>query len=139
MDKDKVPVLAHMLAGLIILAQGFDNFEKGDLKAAAIYLTVAILFMIIAGLNKYISRRFLKADAAFFLSETLIIFYIAGLYKAKGSLIFFYLLAVISAFYLVLCIKAVLVRDNKRHHSRKSKRRKHSSEGSHSHHGHQPS
>lgn len=128
MNKEKLQQLAHLIAGLITISYGFDTFEKGDLLQAATFLSIAIIFMIVAGLHKSISKKLLQSDVAFFLLEALTIFYAGYNYKLNGKMWLYYGMAIAGVAYIIFALLSLNLEEqpNKKHRSRKSRRRSHS-------------
>ena len=130
MKREKLQQLAHLIAGIITLVYGFDAFEAADFSSAAYYLTLAIIFLIIAGTHKWISEKFIMADVAFNLLEAATIVYSGWNYKNKGHEFLFYSMAVAGAFYLVFAIVNLFPAAEPKRKSSKRKRRKRSSKAS---------
>lgn len=128
MNKEKLQQLAHLIAGLLTISYGFDTFEKGDLLQAATFLSIAIIFMIVAGLHKSISKKLLQSDVAFFLLEGLTILYAGYNYKLNGNMWWYYGMAIAGVAYIVFALLSINMdeRPNKKQRSRKSRRRSHS-------------
>lgn len=128
MKKEKLLQLEHLTAGIITLIYGFDTFESGDFLAATSYLSLAIIFTIVAGTHKWISPKFMKADVAFFLLEAATITYAGSHYKPKGNLYMFYTMSVVGALYFVFAIISLVSKEKPKHRShRRKRRRSHSS------------
>ena len=85
MNKAKVKVLLHTVAGLFVLYRGLECFETGKLLPAAVYLGFAIICILVSALHKSITRRFVQADTAFFLIESLALLYTAWHYKSMNQ------------------------------------------------------
>ncbi len=123
MNKEKWQQLAHTIAGIITLIYGFDTFEQGD--SAAAYLGLAVLFMIVAGIHKWIVKQFMQADAAFFLLEAVTIIYTAWHYKIKGHQYLYYAIALAGSAYFIFCIFSLITesKHGRRHSGRRKRRR----------------
>lgn len=129
MNKEKLQQLAHLIAGLITIGYGLDIFEKGDLPRAATFLSSSILFMIIAGLHKSLSKKFMQGDVAFFLLEALAIFYCSYNYNVHGKTTLYYVMLMIGFSYVVFALLSINLVDRphnkQRFGKRKYKRRSH--------------
>ncbi len=126
MNKEKLQQLAHLIAGLLTISYGLDIFEKGDLPRAAIFLGSAIIFMIIAGLHKSLSKKFMQGDVAFFLLEALAIFYAGYNYKVNGKNMFYYAMLFIGVAYVVFAILSTNRDERPNKNSRRSKHKRRS-------------
>ncbi len=82
MNKGKIKVLLHTVAGLFVLYRGLECFETSKLLPAAVYLGFSIICILVAALHNSITRRFIQADTAFFLIESLTLLYTAWHYKS---------------------------------------------------------
>ena len=122
MDKGKVNELGHLLAGLILLFHGFDSFEIRDYRSASLYLFLGLLFMVIAGLQKSISKKFIQGNAAFFLVESFTILYSGWHYKSKGHPYLFYLFTAAGIMFFVFSCRSFILEDKPR--KRKSRKRR---------------
>ena len=122
MNKEKKGLL-HLIAGLFVLYHGFDSFEIGDLKAASSYMSLAILFMLVAAMHKSIIRRFLLADTAFFLLEATTILYSGWHYKITNHNIISIIFFVAGIAFLILSMASVNDADKPRKTHRRRKRR----------------
>ncbi|MCW3106658.1 MAG: hypothetical protein JWQ09_1164 [Segetibacter sp.] len=127
MKREKLQQVIHLTAGIITLVYGFDSFEAGDFSSATYYLSLAIIFLIVAGSHKWISQKFMKADVAFYLLEAATIIYSGWHYKSKGHPYLFYIMAVAGTLYFIYAIISLLSEEKPKHRSRKRKRRSHSS------------
>ena len=127
MKKDKLQQLIHLVAGIIVLIYGFDSFEAGDFLSATVYLTMAIIFLIVSGTHKWIMQKFMKADVAFFLLESATILYSGWRYKLHGHLYLFYTMLAAATLYFVFAVASLFAKDKPKRHSRKRKRRKRAS------------
>lgn len=129
MNREKLQQLGHLVAGIIILVYGFDSFEAGDFASATYYLTLAIIFLIVAGTHKWITQKFVGADVAFNFLEAITIIYTGWHYKQKGHPVLFYSMAVAGALYFIFAlINMFLPKERKRRSSKRKKRRRRSSE-----------
>lgn len=79
MKREKLEQLAHIIAGVIILIYGFEALEAGEFKAAASYLTVAIIFMIVAGAHVWLLKKFKQSDVTFFIGSSYTLLFGLGL------------------------------------------------------------
>ena len=127
MKREKLLQLGHLTAGIITLIYGFDTFEAADFSSAASYLSLAIIFTIVAGCHKWMTEKFMKADVAFFLLESATITYSGWHYKAKGHPYLFYIMSVAGTFYFIFAIFSLVSKEKPKHRSYRKKRRRHSS------------
>lgn len=127
MKREKRQQLAHLVAGAVTLVYGFGTFEKGDFSLASYYLTAAIIFMIVAGSHKWIVKKFMSADVAFFLIESATILYVALHYKASGYVYLSYAISLIGLLYFVFATITLFLKEKPRHRSKHRRRRTHSS------------
>ncbi|HEX8459799.1 MAG TPA: hypothetical protein VF623_00150 [Segetibacter sp.] len=127
MIKEKMLQLAHLTAGIITLIHGFDTFGTGDFKSAGGYLSLAVLFILVAGVNKWMSKQFLQANVAFFLLEAVTIIYSGWHYNTKGHKVFFYLMAAAGIVYFVLALLNINSAERTGKKRRSKKRRSSSS------------
>jgi hypothetical protein len=113
--------ITHLVGSILILIHAFSSFEDKDFKAAAGYFCVAIFALLVAGLDKYIAKRFNQADVAFFLLEGVTLLYSGWDYKMEGNLIMFYTLTFFGGLYFIISFASLLFADNhkKYHHSRR--------------------
>lgn len=127
MNKDRMSILLHLIAGLIVLFHGFDSLETSDLLAASAYMGFAILFIIVAGLHKSIYRLFFLADPAFYTLEALTILYSGWHYKTlhHPNIYYFHLLCGITLF--IFAIVGIYNADKPRKKRRKKSGRRRSS------------
>ena len=126
MKREKLLQLAHIAAGIITLIYGFDSFEAGNFSYAAYYLSLAIIFMIVAGSYSWIAKKFMKADVAFFLLESTTIIYSGWLYKLKGHQYLFYTMVAAGALYFIFAIISLFSKEKTKHRSRTKKRKRRS-------------
>jgi hypothetical protein len=124
MKKEKWQQLSHLIAGVIIIVFGFESFESGNFSSAAYYVTLAIIFLIVAGTHKSIVEKFRKADVAFNVAEAVTLIYSAFLYKSKGHHLLFYIIALVASVYIVVAIINLLSHNSSRHKSMGRKKRK---------------
>lgn len=127
MKREKLQQLLHLSAGIITLVYGFDTFEAADFSSAAYYLSLAIIFLVVAGSHKWIVQKFMNADVAFYLIEAATIISSGWHYNSKGHPYLFYILAVVGTFYFIFSIINLFSEEKPRHHSRRRKRMRHSS------------
>lgn len=127
MNNPKVNVLLHLIAGIIVLFHGFDSFESGDLHSASAYLGLAILYLLVAGLHKSITNRFLHADSAFYLLESITILYSGWHYKTLNHIYIFYFLSLAGGAFFILSLLSFNNADKPRQRKKHKKRRKRSS------------
>ena len=127
MNKERINILLHLIAGLVVLFHGFDSLETGDLLAAAAYMGFAILFIIVAGLHKSIYRLFFLADPAFYTLEALTILYSGWHYKTlkHNNLYYFHLVCGIILF--IFAIVEIYNADKPRKKRRRKSGRRRSS------------
>lgn len=123
MKKNKIHQLLHLVAGIITLVYGFDTFEAGDFLSATYYLSLAIIFLIVAGSHTWISQKFLQADVAFYLVEGITIIYSGWLYKIKGHLFLFYIMSAAGGFYLIFSLIRFFFEEKPKHRLKRGKRR----------------
>lgn len=123
MKREKLLQLEHLTAGIITLIYGFDTFEAGDFSSAAFYLSLAIIFTIVAGSHKWITKKFMKAEVAFFLLEFATIAYAGWHYKAKGQPYLFYIMAFVSVLYFVFAIISLVSKEKTKHQPHRRRRR----------------
>ena len=128
MKKEKLQQLAHLIAGIITLAYGFDAFELGDFWSATYFLALAIAFLIVAGAHKWIAEKFIRGDVAVNLLESVTIIYAASSFRDKAHLFLYYSVTTIGTIYLVLAITNIfMVVEPGRKSSKRKKRRRRSS------------
>lgn len=127
MKREKLQQLGHLIAGIITLVYGFDAFEAKEFSSAASYLTLAIIFLVVAGMHKWISVKFISSDVAFNLLEATTIIYSGWNYKMKGHPVLFYLMAIAGIFYIIFAIINLFPKSAPRHRSSSRKKRKRSS------------
>ena len=123
MNKEKLQQLAHLIAGVLLIVQGFARFEQGDFLTAGGYLCIALLFVLFAGMHKKIVKRLTQGDVAIFLLEAILIFSVAYHYNETGHSFLFYVFAVVAAFYFVLASFSFRIDANPRRHSGKKRRK----------------
>ena len=125
MKKGKLKQGGHLLAGLLILVHGFAAFEEKDFKAAAGYLGVAILALIVAGLHKFINRNFRQADVAFFFLEAATLLFSAWEYREENRIVLSYFIAAAGIGYLLWAFFSLILKDeHERRHSETHRNRK---------------
>jgi hypothetical protein len=135
MNKQRVNELAHVFAGLILLFHGFDAFEAGDFKSASGYLSLGLLYMVVAGLHKTISKKFVQGNAAFFLLESVTIVYSGWHYKTKGHPYLYYLMTAAGIMFFILSCHSFISEDKPRKKKHRKRRRQSSTQPHlHSHH-----
>lgn len=134
MKKGKLKQAGHLLAGLLILVHGFAAFEEKDFKAAAGYLVVAVIALIVAGLHKFINRTFNQADLAFFFLEAATLLFSAWEYREEGRLVLSYFIAAAGIGYFIWAFFTLIFKDDhhgEHHSSQRSSRRRSSSSRAH--------
>ncbi|MCW3081325.1 hypothetical protein [Segetibacter sp.] len=104
MKKEKLQQLAHLIAGIITLAYGFDAFELGDFASATYFLALAIVFLIVAGAHKWIAEKFIRGDVAINLLESVTIIYAAASFRDKAHPFLYYTVTAIGISYFILAI-----------------------------------
>lgn len=121
MKKESLQKLGHLIAGLLTLVHGFEEFEAGALGSAAGYFIFSIGFLVIAGAHKTMLKKFMQGDVAFFLLEAVIILYSGWHYKAKGQTFLYYTMAGSGFCYILFAMLSINIDSNPR---RKRFRRK---------------
>ncbi len=116
MKKGKLKQAGHLLAGVLLMIHGFASFEDKDFKAAAGYLGVAILALMIAGLHKFINRTFSQADVAFFLLEAVTLFYSAWEYRDEERFALSYFITAAGIGYFIWAFFSLIFKDDHRGH-----------------------
>jgi len=124
MKKDKKLPVAHLVAGFILLLQGFDWFEKGLSISQSLYLLLACTFLLVAGLHKWVQRTFQNADTAFFLFEAAALFYSAVIAREEGSKWLWILIGVIGLVYIGFAIASIISSIDNTRQLRRRKRKK---------------
>jgi hypothetical protein len=119
--------ITHLVSSVLILIHAFSSLEDGEIKAAVGYFCIAIFALLVAGLDRYIAKRFNQADVPFFLLEAVTLLYSAWDYRIEGNTTLFYTMAIFGSLYVILSFASLLLSDNhkKQHKSRRrgSKRR----------------
>lgn len=128
MDKAKLKVLLHTVAGLFVLYRGLECFETGKLLPAALYLGFAIICILVAALHKSISRRFVQADTAFFLIESLTLLYTAWHYKSLSINVLYFIYGITGLIVITFSILSINDAEKPRPKYKSRRRRKGSSE-----------
>ena len=126
MKKEQLLPSAHIIAGVITILIGFDAFELKEFLLAGFFLFLALVFILVAAIHPWMTKKFIKADVAFFLLEATTIIYSSWHFKLKGDTFMFVATAFVGAIYFVFSILSLLTQEKSRHHSRRRKR-KHSS------------
>ncbi len=121
MKKESLQKIGHLIAGLLTLVHGFEEFEAGSLGSAAGYFIFSIGFLVIAGAHKTMLKKFMQGDIAFFLLEAVIILYSGWHYKTKGQTFLYYSMAGSGFCYIIFALLSINL-DN--HPRRRSSRRK---------------
>jgi hypothetical protein len=114
----------HLVGSTLILIHAFSSLEDMELKAAAGYFCIAIFALLVAGLDKFIAKRFNQADIAFFLLEAVTLLYSAWDYKIESNIVLFYTMAIFGSFYLILSFASLLLSHN---HKKPQRSRRHRS------------
>lgn len=130
MKRGKLKQTGHLLAAILIMIHGFASFEDKDFKAAAGYLGVAVLALIVAGLHKFINRTFSQADVAFLLLESVTLFYSGWEYREEGRFALSYFIIAAAIGYFIWAFFSLIFKDDHRGHSSsqgKRKKQRHSS------------
>jgi peptidoglycan/LPS O-acetylase OafA/YrhL len=125
MKREKLEQLAHIVAGGLILIYGFQSFEAGEFIIASYYLSLAIIFMLVAGAHTWISQKFLGADVAFFLLEACTIVYTGWHYKTRGHEVIFYIMFAAGLLYFVFALISISYVEKPKRKKSKKRRRKH--------------
>lgn len=131
MNKEKVKGLLHIVAGFFILYRGFESFEKGQLLTAAVYFILSLLCILISAIHKNITKKFVQADTAFFLLESLTLFYSAWHYKLLVTNIISFIYGLAGITFLVFSILSIT--DHEKPRSKRKSRRRRSRSRRHSH------
>lgn len=124
MKTEKLKQLGHLIAGIITLIYGFENFESGAFLSSAYYLSLAIIFLIVAGSHKWIAEKFLMADVAFYLLESATIIYSGWNYKLKGHHYLFYTMLFAGLVFFIFAILSLKTEDKPKRRRSKSRKRK---------------
>jgi uncharacterized membrane protein HdeD (DUF308 family) len=125
MKTQKLQQLAHLVAGLLLLAAAFDWFEKKDMAFSLNFLMVGCLFLAVAGAHKWVRKNFNNADIAMFLLGASAFLYSAWHYNEDGSAYLWIVTGIAGVAYLLFGIISIIASiNNNRRHSRRSNRRK---------------
>ena len=124
MKKEKQQQVAHLVAGFILLLQGFDWFEKGLSISQSLYLLLACTFLLVAGLHKWMQKTFQNADVAFFLFEAAALLYSAVIAREEGSTWLWILIGVIGVLYIGFAIATIISNIDTTRQRRRRKRKK---------------
>lgn len=128
MKKEKWQQILHMVAGILVIVFGFHSFESRNFSSAAYYLTLAIIFLIVAGAHPWVIDKCRNADVAFNLLESVTLIYSGFLYKDRGDQILFYLITLAGCFFTASAIHNFFSRSHFKYKSpRRKKRNRHSS------------
>jgi 4-hydroxybenzoate polyprenyltransferase len=120
MKKAIVKQFAHLIAGLLILAHGFEAFEKRDTKLSIIFLAFALLILIIAGIHLWLEKQIKKIGAAFFMLEAFALYYSAWQYKVGGNKLMLIVSVLVASLYVWYAIYLFSSRSRK-HRKRRSR------------------
>jgi len=123
MKKEKMQQLGHLVAGIVTLIYGFDAFEAGDFTSSTGYLSLAVLFMLVAGLHKWVSKQFIQSDFALFFFEAITILFCGWHYNMKGNDVLFYEMIGTGTLYIVFALLSIRLH----HKSGRGSRRRHHS------------
>ncbi len=118
MKKEKVRQFIHLLAGFLILMHAFQAFEREDHNTAFVFMGVAILFLIVAGIHQWLERKFRKSDTFFFAVEAVALGCSAWQYKQEGLISMVTIVGVIAAFYVWVALYIFFLKSHRRHHRR---------------------
>lgn len=112
-NKEKSQKIAHMIAGIVILANGYDKYDSGN-NHYLIFMIAGLVFLLVALFHSQIIRKFSWVNAVFFLIEGTLSFVVAYEYFAAGkvALPFCYLIAGVLQI-LIPIIKSKKVTDKK--------------------------
>jgi hypothetical protein len=116
--------IIHLFAGILILMHGFSSFEDSEFKLATGYFCIAIVSLLVAGLDKYVNKKFNRADVAFFLLESITLLYSAWDYKMEGKNSMFYIIAVFGILYIILSFATLIFSGNHKNHASSHRPRK---------------
>ena len=124
MKTEKKQQVAHLIAGFILLLQGFDWFEKGLSISQSLYLLLASTFLLVAGLHKWMQRTFQNSDTAFFLIEAAALFYSAVIAREEDSKWLWILIGGIGVIYVGFAIATIISNIDSTRERRRRKRKK---------------
>lgn len=125
MNKEKLQQLAHLVAGIILLLQGFNWFEEGISLSVSMYLLVAAMVLLIAGMHKWVQRKFSSGEAAFFLCEAAAFGYAAVNNHEDGYQALWIIFLILAIIYTAIAVATFSVWQRQGHgHHRKSRRRR---------------
>lgn len=120
MKKAIVKQFAHLIAGLLILVHGFQAFENRNAKLSIIFLVLALLIIIIAGIHLWLEKQIKKIGAVFFMLEALALYYSAWQYKVDGNKLMLVISVLVASLYVWYAIYIFSSRSRK-HRKRKSR------------------
>lgn len=102
MKKHTQKQILHLLAGLLIVGIAFRFFEREDLIQATILFGAGCSFLILAGAHAWIEKNIKRISTYFFFLEAVTFYYAANHYKTIGGNLYYTVLAVAAAIFVVL-------------------------------------
>lgn len=126
MNKENIKGLMHIAGGLLVLYRGFEKFENGKLLPAALFMTFAIICILVAAIHKSITRRFVQADTAFFLLESLTLLYSAWHFKSLEQNILYFIYGILGITFLIFSLLSINDAEKPRSKRRRKHRKTHS-------------
>jgi apolipoprotein N-acyltransferase len=124
MKIEKVREIGHLVAGILVLKQGFVGLDTGNYKAAILYLGLGLLFMVFAGMQKTMNANFYHADTSFFFLESFTIFYTGWMDKSKDTMGFYYFMLVAAAIFFIAGLLSFYFSKGKKKRSGRKRRRR---------------
>ncbi|MDB5192620.1 MAG: hypothetical protein JWQ96_2183 [Segetibacter sp.] len=79
--KEKIVQIAHIVTGVVLFIQVNKWFDRENYTATTIYVCIASLFFIIAGVQRFILKTFDNGNVPILLLEAVIMFFTAWHFK----------------------------------------------------------